>query len=360
MSKRIGVFTSGGDCAGLNAAIRSVTLSATKKGWEVFGILRGTSGLMARPLEYIVLNANNCDHNMLRSGGTMLGSINKENPFFIPAGGGSKIDRSDYVIQGYHDLKLDALIAIGGDGSMRINYKLAKKGSINLIGIPKTIDNDLAHTDYSIGYSTAVSVATEAIDRLYPTAASHQRIIILEVMGRDAGHIALASGIAGGADAILIPEIPYNIDALCNHLKNIHNYGRKFSVIVVSEAVKNSSGKNITNGVSHNDMPRYGGIAQHLCSELEFKLNADVRYNVLGHMQRGSQPNAYDRMLGTLFGAKAIDMVNEQKFNQMVIWRNNRIETIPIEQSIEIYNKINPNDFSISAAKSIGIYVGEI
>lgn len=361
MIKRIGVLTSGGDCSGLNAAIRAITLHAIQHyGWEVFGISKGTSGLIRRPMEYIPLTLSNCDQGMLRSAGTILGSTTKENPFFFPSENGSKSDRSDDAIAGYHDLKLDAIIAIGGDGSMRINSKLAKKGGMNLVCIPKTIDNDLAQTDFSIGYSTAVSVATEALDRLQPTAASHQRIMILEVMGRDAGHIALSAGIAGGADVILIPEIPYNLESICQHVQNISTSGRNFSLIIVSEAVKTQGGDSVLRGTSYNDRPRYGGISQYLCAELEARIQADTRFTVLGHVQRGGQPNAQDRILATAFGVKAVDMVFEKDFGKMVIWRNNQVETVPIESTIDTYNEVDPKGVLIKTAKAMGIYVGEL
>jgi 6-phosphofructokinase 1 len=361
MIKRIGVLTSGGDCSGLNAAIRAITLHAIQHyGWEVFGISKGTSGLIRRPMEYIPLTLSNCDQSMLRSAGTILGSTTKENPFFFPSEDGLKSDRSDDAIAGYHDLKLDAIIAIGGDGSMRINSKLAKKGGMNLVCIPKTIDNDLAQTDFSIGYSTAVSVATEALDRLQPTAASHQRIMILEVMGRDAGHIALSAGIAGGADVILIPEIPYTLESICQHVQSISASGRNFSLIIVSEAVKTQGGESVLRGTSYNDRPRYGGISQYLCAELEARIQADTRFTVLGHVQRGGQPNAQDRILATAFGVKAVDMVFEKDFGKMVIWRNNQVEAVSIESTIDIYNEVDPKGVLIKTATAMGIYVGEL
>lgn len=361
MAKRIGVLTSGGDCSGLNAAIRAITLRSIQHyGWEVFGILKGTSGFMRDPMQYIKLDLNNCDYNMLRSAGTILGSTNKDNPFFFPNESGNKEDRSDEVVKGYHKLNLDALIAIGGDGSMKINSRLSKKGDINIVGIPKTIDNDLAHTDLSIGYSTAVTVATEALDRLHPTAASHQRVMILEVMGRDAGHIALSAGIAGGADVILIPEAAYSIDAICSHIQKINSSGRNFALIIVAEAVKNSAGESLLHGVSYNDRPRYGGIAQYLCSEIETRLKIDTRCTVLGHVQRGGQPNAEDRILATALGVKAVDMVANSEFNKMAVWHNNKVESVPIEHTIEVYNRVDLNGVLASTAKSMGIYLGEV
>ena len=213
MVKRIGVLTSGGDCAGLNAAIRAITHHAIHNyNWQVFGIHKGTTGLITRPLDYRELTIESLGVGIIRSGGTLLGSTNKDNPFNFPNADGTRSDRSNDFIEGYHQLGLDALIGIGGDGSMKILRDLAQKGGINLVTIPKTIDNDLGSTENAIGYATAVDVAMEALDRLQPTAASHQRVMVLEVMGRDAGHIAIASGIAGGADVILVPEISYKLE----------------------------------------------------------------------------------------------------------------------------------------------------
>lgn len=361
MTKRIGILTSGGDCAGLNAAIRAITLRATQHyGWEVFGILRGTSGLIHRPIEYISLTPSNCNHAMLCTAGTILGSTTKDNPFYFPSSDGSKIDRSDDAIAGYRMLNLDAIIAIGGDGSMRINSKLIKKENINMVCIPKTIDNDLAHTDLSIGHSSAVDVATEALDRLYPTSASHNRVMILEVMGRDAGHIALSAGIAGGADAILIPEVPYNLDALCEHIQKIKAQNRHHCLIIVSEAVKTQEDVSVLRGTSHNERPRYGGISEYLCEKLEEKLKVDVRFTILGHVQRGSQPNSQDRILATTFGVKAVDMIAEKNFGKMLVWQNNRVDSVPIESAINTYNVVNRNSLLLETAKSLGIYIGEL
>ena len=238
-SKRIGILTSGGDCAGLNAVIRAVVHRATLTyGWEVLGVKEGTQGLLYRPVHYQNLGLSDVDGNMMRLGGTILGTTNRGDPFAYPIGDGTLKDRSDEIIGGYRELGLDALIGIGGDGSFAILHRLAEKGGFNLIGIPKTIDNDLGLTEVSVGYDTAVGVAVEALDRLQPTAASHERVMVLEVMGRDAGHIALAAGIAGGADVILIPEVAYSIEAVAAKIKQVKASGRNFALVVVSEAVR--------------------------------------------------------------------------------------------------------------------------
>ena len=227
MVKKIGILTSGGDCGGLNAVVRAATLRAINKyQWKVFGIRDGTLGLLKKPLDVLELTTKHFDGNLMRMGGTFLGTNNKGNA------------SEQKVLEGFKKLELDALIGIGGDGSMKILQKLTQKGGINFVGIPKTIDNDVKDNDLSIGYDTAVDVATNALDMLQPTAASHRRAMILEVMGRDAGHIALNSGIAGGADVILIPEIPYSLKKIADHIDNIRTQGRNHALIVVAEAVK--------------------------------------------------------------------------------------------------------------------------
>ena len=243
MSKKIGILTSGGDCAGLNAVIRAVVHRADLLGWEVFGIKDGTHGLLQDPPQYRKLEISEFDGNILRRGGTILGTTNKGDPFAFPMPDGSLKDRSDEIIANFKKIGLDAVICIGGDGSFAILRKLAQKGGINMVGVPKTIDNDIGCTEASVGFDTAVSVATEALDRLQPTAASHDRVMVLEVMGRDAGHIALTAGIAGGADVILIPEIGYSLESVNKKIKSVLASGRNFGLVVVSEAVKTEEGE---------------------------------------------------------------------------------------------------------------------
>ncbi|CAO5678900.1 MAG: Pyrophosphate--fructose 6-phosphate 1-phosphotransferase [Holosporales bacterium] len=359
MTKRIGVLTSGGDCAGLNACIRAITLHATRTyGWSVFGIRKGTFGLITRPIEYTPLTPEMCDTQMMRSGGTILGSTNRDNPFCIMGPDGEK-DCSKEFAKGYHDLDLDALIGIGGDGSMKILRDLAAVGNINFVGIPKTIDNDLGHTELSIGYSTALDVATEALDRLQPTAASHQRVMVLEVMGRDAGHIALAAGVAGGADVILIPEIPYSLENIYTHIQNIKKEGRTFALIIVAEAVKKITGEDSIVNLQEQ-RKRYGGIGQYLGDLIAKNTKAETRVTVLGHVQRGGQPNSTDRMIASAFGVRAVDLIYENKFDHIVAWSKRKIIDIPIQEAIDQYQAVRMNDVLIETAKRLGIYLGEI
>lgn len=352
--KAIGVLTSGGDCAGLNAAIRAVTYRAVVGyGWTVYGIEQGTAGLMHRPVQAHPLTTDLFDGALLRSGGTFLGTTNKGNPFAFPRSDGTLEDRSNEVIEGYRSLGLDALIAIGGDGSQAIMRKLAQQGGINLVCIPKTIDNDIGATEVSIGYDTAVQVASDALDKLQPTAASHNRIMILEVMGRDAGHIALASGIAGGADIILIPEIPYAIDHVVQKIEALRQSGRNFALIVIAEACPGPDGEPVSR---HG---RYGGVGHALGEALEKRVDAELRVTVLGHLQRGGQPSPRDRLMATVFGTHAVDLVAQGRFDRTVIWRDRHVEDVPIEEAIATYANVAVDGPLVHAARALGVSFGD-
>ena len=357
--KRIGILTSGGDCAGLNAVIRAITLRAIQAyGWEVYGIHQGTHGLMRRPVDAIKLGLSFCNGNLLRQGGTVLGTTNKGDPFSYPFAEGMVKDISEELIEGYRLLKLDAVIGIGGDGSQAILRRLAQQGNLNLVTIPKTIDDDLSHTEHSVGFMTAVDVATEALDRLQPTAASHDRVMILEVMGRDAGHIALAAGIAGGADIILIPEIPYSMESVAHKIKSLRKSGRNFALVVVSEAVGTESGEKATI-TDLSGKSRYGGISQYLASRITELTEAETRFTVLGHVQRGGQPVFQDRMLASVFGVHAVDLIHQGKFDRMVAWQNRQVIDVPIQQAIDGYQAVDINGALIKTARGLGISFGD-
>ncbi|MGE0108429.1 MAG: ATP-dependent 6-phosphofructokinase [Bdellovibrionales bacterium] len=357
-AKKIAILTSGGDCAGLNAVIRAVVMRADTLGWEVYGIEDGTHGLIQRPVAARKLELRDVDTYMLRQGGTILGTTNKGNPFSYPMPDGTTKDLSEDIIEGLHQIGCDALIGIGGDGSLAILHKLATQGNFPLIGVPKTIDNDLGMTETSIGFDTAVSVATEALDRLQPTAASHDRIMILEVMGRDAGHIALAAGIAGGADVILIPEITYSLDRVVAHIKGIQKRGRNFALVVVSEAVKTAMGNNLK--VSFEDgQTRFGGIGHYIGAEIARLSGAETRVTVLGHVQRGGQPSAQDRLLASAFGIHAVELIEKGTFDRMVAWSNRQVIDVPITQAIEHYKQIEPTDPLVITARGLGICLGD-
>ncbi len=354
--KRIGILTSGGDCAGLNAVIRSVTRCAINNyDWEVWGICKATHGLMSRPPQAIKLDVPKVDP-LLTIGGTFLGTTNKGDPFAFPMADGSLCDRSEEIIEGYNQLGLEALIGIGGDGSLAILQKLALQGGINLVGIPKTIDNDVDITERSIGFDTAVNIATEAIDRLHFTAASHSRVMIVEVMGRDAGHIALNAGIAGGADIILIPEIPYKLEKVCQHIKTRQAQGKNYCIAVVSEAVCSESGSLIQQG--HFADCRLGGIGQYLSEKIATMIGAETRVTVLGHTQRGGISSPLDRILASAFGVAAVELIAQEKYDYMVTWQERSVKAVPIAEAIKNYRVVDPQGTLVKTAKGLGICLG--
>lgn len=350
--RRIGVLTSGGDCAGLNAVIRAVVFRATQAyGWQVFGIRRGTLGLMERPVLCEELNMSHFRGHMLRMGGTMLGTWTKGNPFKFPMPDGSHKDRSGEFIDGFRQLELDALIGIGGDGSLKLLSQLTAQGGIGFVGIPKTIDNDVGLTEFAVGFSTAVEVATDALDRLLSTAVSHNRVMILEVMGRDAGHIAISVGLAGGADVTLIPEVPYSEQGVIDKIKSLQANGQQHALIVVAEGVKpaNSSAPAGDRGIGH-----------HLGRVLENQVDADVRVTVLGHLQRGGAPCAQDRMLAQTFGTRAVDLVAAGNFDRMVAWRERGVIDVSLDDVIAAgERKVLPGGTYVQTARALGCYVGD-
>lgn len=358
MSKKIAILTSGGDCAGLNAIIRAAVHRAELLGWEIYGILNGTHGLLFDPPKVKKLSSAEFDGNIMRQGGTVLGTTNKGNPFSWPMDDGSTKDRSDEIIEGFKRLGLDGVIGIGGDGSFAILRQLAEKGGIKMVGIPKTIDNDLGKTEVSVGFDTAVHVATEALDRLQPTAASHDRVMVLEVMGRDAGHIALNAGIAGGADVILIPEIPYSFDRVAEKIMSIKKAGRNFGLVVVSEAVTTVDDEQLVKEY-HGGEKRLGGIGHYIGERIASATGFETRVTVLGHVQRGSQPTHMDRLIAAAFGVRAVDLIAEGKFDRMVSWSNRGVVDVPIQDAIDAYQSVNLEDSLVHTARALGICLGD-
>ena len=314
---------------------------------------------MERPPRYIKLDYGTFSGNLIRQGGTFLGTTNKGNPFKYPMPDGTFKDRTTEIVGGYHELGLDGLIVIGGDGSMKIIKEIADKGNLNIVAIPKTIDNDVGATESSIGFHTAVDVATNALDNLQFTAASHSRTMILEVMGRDAGHIALNAGIAGGADVILIPEINYTIDGIIKKLKQLNSYGIKHSLIVVAEAVKQENGKNSTVKFADGET-RLGGIGSYIASKIMNKTNIECRVTTLGHVQRGAPPSTQDRILASAFGVYAVDLLAQKKFDRMVAWNDRKVVDFPIQMGIETYKEVEIDDSLVKTALALGIYIGDI
>jgi 6-phosphofructokinase 1 len=355
----IGILTSGGDCPGLNAVIRAAAYR-TVRGYamRLVGIENGTQGLMARPVATRSLLPEELEPESLRAAGTMLGTTNRGDPFDFPMADGSRKDRSGEVIEGIRELGIDALIAIGGDGSLRILRRLALAGGIDLVGVPKTIDNDVAMTEVSVGFDTAMRVATEALDALQPTAASHHRVMILEVMGRDAGHIALASGIAGGADVILIPEIAYTIGAIAKKLERLRAAGRTSALIVVAEGVPDEEGQPVTMR-QPGGYDTYGGIGERLAYRLAAETGAQTRVTVLGHLQRGAAPSPRDRMIASAFGAHAVDLAVAGRFDRMVAWQNRSVTDVPLGEAIEETRRVDPQGSLIATARALDICLGD-
>lgn len=354
MNKRIGILTSGGDCPGLNAAIRAVVSHATlTHGWEVVGIPYATQGLLER--KTIALTMHSFDLRgidpLLNMGGTILGTINK----------GDTLAHADEIIAGYTALGLDALIGIGGDGSLALLHHLAQQGHWNFVAIPKTIDNDVALTERAIGFDSAINTITDALTRLTFTAASHDRVMVVEVMGREAGHLALQSGIAGGADVILIPEIPYRIEAVCQHITELRErWGRKFAIVIVAEGIHPVSEPGAAASPSCEPAPSCS-MGQYIADQIArcSDRKIETRVSVLGHIQRGGIPSALDRLMSTAMGKTAVDLIAQEQYNQMVSWQNGQVVAVPLEAVITRSPiLVQPHNYLVQTAQALGIYVG--
>ncbi|WP_055070737.1 6-phosphofructokinase [Clostridium massiliamazoniense] len=360
--KKIALLTGGGDCPGLNAVIRAVTRTAILQyGYEVIGYKFGYRGLYNN--DYIKLDLNSIS-GILHRGGTILHSSNKDNLFdyqVIENGETVKKDVSDKAIENMKNLGVDALVVIGGDGTLTSARDFARKG-VNVIGVPKTIDNDLLATDVTFGFNTATEIACEALDRLHTTAESHHRIMLLEVMGRNAGWIALDAGIAGSADVILIPEIPYDLNKIVDKVKEREEAGKQFTIIVVAEGAKPKDGDVVVAKIVDDspDPIRLGGIGNKIAADLEAIIkNHEVRSTTLGHIQRGGNTSAYDRILSTRYGVKATELINEELFGNMVCLKGQNISYVSLEEVIGNTKCITANDEKVAAAKMMGISFGD-
>lgn len=358
--RKIGILTGGGDCPGLNAVIRGVTKPAQDQGMTVFGILDGFEGFV----EGKTIELRNEDvSGILSRGGTILGSSNKGDPFHWPVEKDEKIeivDKSQNVLRNYKALGLDAVIAIGGDGTMHICNKLTHMG-MNVIGVPKTIDNDLDATDMTFGHDSAVFVVSEALDRLHTTASSHHRVIVVEVMGRYAGWIALHGGLAGGADIILIPEIPFSWESVYDKIHKRELKGKRFSLVCVAEGAKPLGGEFVTKGsdLKRTDPIQLGGIGKVVADNIEKNTGRETRVTVLGHLQRGGSPTPYDRILSTKFGAFAIKLASDKEFGKMVALKGNEIAAVNIADAISKQKLVKPDNQAVIAAKAVGISFGD-
>jgi 6-phosphofructokinase 1 len=362
---RVAIMTGGGDCPGLNAVIRAaVKVGVHKYGWQVLGIEDAFTGLIDPDRRAPAGNqwlTSSTVRSILPRGGTILGTSNKCDPFrYARKRDGATVleDVSDVVMENFRALGLDALISIGGDGSMRIAQKLFERG-LPVIGVPKTIDNDLAATDYTFGFDTAVQIATEALDRVRDTAESHDRVMLVEVMGRDAGFIALTAGLAGGAHAILLPEIPYRLEPIAARVRERAMRGEPFSVIVVAEGAKPLGGDQSILEHVPGGMARLAGAAQLLAAGLESMVDAEMRVTVLGHIQRGGSPSAFDRVLATRFGHHAAELVAEKKFGHMVALRTPDIVSVPIAEALGSPKRVELDGQLLRTARAVGVTFGD-
>ncbi|MGD9154630.1 MAG: 6-phosphofructokinase [Bacillota bacterium] len=360
MSKKIAVLTGGGDCPGLNAVIRAVVKTAIgKHGWEVFGFQDGYYGLVMN--QYRPLNSNSVS-GLIERGGTILGSSNRDNPFHFKTTVNDIVtyrDLSDQAMRNLEQLGVDYLIAIGGDGTLSSARDFAAKG-LKVVGVPKTIDNDLNATDLTFGFMTAVETATEALDRLHTTAESHHRIMVLEVMGRNAGWIALYSGIAGGADVILIPEIPFDIPKIVRKIEERRQNGKNFSIIVVAEGAYPLDGEAVVAKIVSDspDPVRLGGIGPRIADQLEQLTGLEARHTILGHLQRGGRPTPYDRILATRYGVGAVELVAADRSGVMVSLQGTQIAAVSLQDALGRLKTINPVGEMVRVAQSIGIEFG--
>jgi ATP-dependent phosphofructokinase / diphosphate-dependent phosphofructokinase len=360
--RRIGISTGGGDAPGLNAVIRAAVKSALNRGWEVVGIRRGFDGLFKPGMAKKLTSKDVA--GILTMGGTILGTTNRGNPFEYRTRVGGKTvvkDMSGHVLQSVRKLGLDAIVCIGGDGTLQIARRLADMG-VPVVGVPKTIDNDMPGTVVTFGYDTAVSTATDALDKLHSTAASHQRTMVVEVMGRYAGWIALNSGVAGGADVILIPEIPFDMDVVCKKIEDRYHRKRNFAIVVAAEGAMPVGGKMFTR--EHKDTGRQevllGGIAQWVAEEIQNRTGRETRSLVLGHLQRGGHPTTFDRLLGTRFGAAAIRLIADGGFGRMVCLRPPTIDSVSLEEVATGKPRTVPLDSdTILSARQMGISFGD-
>lgn len=358
---RIALSTGGGDAPGLNAVIRAAVLGALDRGWDVVGVMKGYAGLLGE--ESVVPLTRESVRGIGHLGGTILRTTNRGNPFSYPViqhdGGYASVDRSDEVIARAAELGIEALISIGGDGSLAIAQQLSDKG-MRVVCVPKTIDNDVSGTVTTFGFDTAVQTALEAIDKLHTTAESHDRVFVLEVMGRDTGFIALHSGLAGSADVILIPEIPYDPDRVCEKIVSRSLAGRHFSIVVMAEGAHMVGHAAGVLGASLPGQPiRVGGVAAQLAELIQERTGKESRSMVLGHLQRGGQPTGYDRLLATRFGGAAVRAVAEEKWGHMVALQSPHIVTIPIEEALREQKRVDPLHDTVLTARATGVSFGD-
>jgi phosphofructokinase len=358
---RIAISTGGGDAPGLNAVIRAAALSAISRGWEVLGIKRGFAGLLGE--DEVVPLTRDSVRGIAHLGGTILRTTNRGNPFYyptrLPDGSIVEVDRSGELIEAANRHSIDAIISIGGDGSLTIAKLLCDRG-MKIVGVPKTIDNDVSGTITTFGFDTAVNTALEAIDKLHTTAESHDRVIVMEVMGREAGFIALHAGLAGTADVILIPEIPYDLEKVCDKIRSRDRGGRHFSIVVVAEGAFPKGGTVSVIGESlPGEAKRLGGLCEPIAREIQRMTGKETRSLVLGHLQRGGMPTGYDRLLATRFGGAAVRAIADGKWGHMVALQSPNIVCIPIEEALRVPKRVDPLHDVVLTARATGISFGD-
>ncbi|MCU0960090.1 MAG: ATP-dependent 6-phosphofructokinase [Pirellulaceae bacterium] len=360
MSTRIGIVTGGGDCPGLNAVIRAVAKAAAKRGWETIGFLGGYEGVL-EPQRYVQLKYQELG-SLLTRGGTILGTANRGR-FSAKVGHGESRrlpqELIDGVKAGLEKLGIHALVSIGGDGSLSIAQQLFE-GGVPIVGVPKTIDNDLEGTVMTFGFESAVACATDALDRLHTTAESHNRVMVLEVMGRYAGWIALYAGVAGGADVILIPEIPFSYDRICAKIEEREKADKRFAMIIVAEGAREQGGTFVTAGAqAENREARLGGIAAVVAQQMEARTGKEARACVLGHLQRGGSPTHFDRALCSMFGTEAVELIAEGRFGQMAAFLGSHVDAVPITQAVGRLKTVRTDGSLIRTARALGICLGD-
>jgi 6-phosphofructokinase 1 len=360
VSERIGIVTGGGDCPGLNAVIRAVAKAAAKRGWETIGFLGGYEGIL-EPQQYMPLDYQKLG-SLLTRGGTILGTANRGR-FSAKVGHGETRhlpqELIDGVKAGMEKLSIRGLVSIGGDGSLSIGQQLFE-GGVPLVGAPKTIDNDLEGTLFTFGFDSAVACATDALDRLHTTAESHNRVMLLEVMGRYAGWIALYAGVSGGADVILIPEIPFTYDSICAQIADRERMGKHFTLVIVAEGAREKGGEFVTSAAQvANREARLGGISAVVAAEVEQRTGKESRVCVLGHLQRGGSPTCFDRALCSIFGAEAVELIAAGKFGEMVAYQGDHVGSVKITEAIGRLKTVPPTGGFVRTARALGISLGD-
>ncbi len=360
MTQRIGVVTGGGDCPGLNAVIRAVSKAAARRGWEAIGFFGGYEGMLDPP-KYRSLNYQELG-GLLTRGGTILGTANRGR-FSAKVGHGESRTLPRELIEGVKatmdKMNIRALVSIGGDGSLTIAQQLFE-GGIPIVGVPKTIDNDLRGTSFTFGFDSAVACATDALDRLHTTAESHNRVIVLEVMGRYAGWIAIYAGVAGGADVILIPEIPFTYESVCNKVREREHEGKHFTIIVAAEGARQKDGGFVTAaGQQENREARLGGIGAVVAAEVEKRTGKESRACVLGHLQRGGSPTNFDRALCSMYGARAVELIAEERYGRMVAFQASGIGDVEVSEAIGELKTVPPDGGLARTARALGVCFGD-